>query len=273
MGRDAGFIAAGAALISQEANFVLMPEVPFPLDGERRIAGGTRTPLAPAQSRADRRRRRGRPASLRRLAQAQGCVGQSRFMRISACSCATASNSTSPNARSPISLKYLDPSYLIRSIPANAWDMFLSDQMARHAVHAAMAGKTDVLIGSWYSHFVHLPIRSDRRPTQDGRSGRHAVDRRAGRDRATALVTESDVRRPSATRGRISPRSGRRRHLPRNSRVLSAQLGRAKSSGRRTSGNLPVASTSQISCASASGDGDRSTCRSRGPLPGESECR
>ena len=60
----------------------------------------------------------------------------------------------------PINLKYLDPSYLIRSIPANAWDMYLSDQMARYAVHAAMAGKTDVLVGSWYSHFVHVPIRT-----------------------------------------------------------------------------------------------------------------
>ena len=60
----------------------------------------------------------------------------------------------------PISLKYLDPSYQIRAVPANAWDMFLSDQMARHAVHAAMAGKTDTLVGSWDSHFVYIPIRT-----------------------------------------------------------------------------------------------------------------
>ena len=44
-------------------------------------------------------------------------------------------------------MKYIDPSYIIRSVPANSDDSLLCDAMARHAVHAAMAGKTDVLIG------------------------------------------------------------------------------------------------------------------------------
>ena len=47
----------------------------------------------------------------------------------------------------PINMKYIDPSYIIRSVPANSDDSLLCDAMARHAVHAAMAGKTDVLIG------------------------------------------------------------------------------------------------------------------------------
>ena len=46
-----------------------------------------------------------------------------------------------------INMKYIDPSYIIRSVPANSDDSLLCDAMARHAVHAAMAGKTDVLIG------------------------------------------------------------------------------------------------------------------------------
>jgi 6-phosphofructokinase 1 len=58
----------------------------------------------------------------------------------------------------PISLKYIDPSYLIRSVPANSADRILSDQMARYAVHSAMAGNTDVLIGLWNNVFVHVPI-------------------------------------------------------------------------------------------------------------------
>ena len=58
----------------------------------------------------------------------------------------------------PTNLKYLDPSYLIRSIPANAWDCFLSQQMARHAVHAAMAGKTGVMIGMSHLVLIHVPI-------------------------------------------------------------------------------------------------------------------
>jgi 6-phosphofructokinase 1 len=58
----------------------------------------------------------------------------------------------------PINLKYLDPSYFIRSVPANAFDRILSDQMGRHAVHAAMAGKTDLIIGSWAGSLTHVPI-------------------------------------------------------------------------------------------------------------------
>lgn len=158
MGRDAGFIAAGAALISQEANFVLIPEVPFPLEGddgllavlERRVLkrnhalivvaeGAGQHLLADAPKTKD--------ASGNAVHQDIGLFLRDRIKQHFA------------ERKIAINLKYLDPSYLIRSVPANAWDKFLSDQMARHAVHAAMAGKTGVLIGSWFSHFVHLPIR------------------------------------------------------------------------------------------------------------------
>ena len=55
-------------------------------------------------------------------------------------------------------LKYIDPSYMIRSVPANAADNFYCSQLAQHAVHAAMAGKTGVLTGRWHGAFVHIPI-------------------------------------------------------------------------------------------------------------------
>ena len=55
-------------------------------------------------------------------------------------------------------LKYIDPSYIIRSVPANSQDARLCDGYARNAVHAAMAGKTDLIIGDWYSVYVHVPI-------------------------------------------------------------------------------------------------------------------
>jgi 6-phosphofructokinase 1 len=58
----------------------------------------------------------------------------------------------------PVNLKYIAPSYYIRSVPANAGDRILSDQIARMAVHAAMAGKTDVLIGYWHNQLIHVPI-------------------------------------------------------------------------------------------------------------------
>lgn len=57
-----------------------------------------------------------------------------------------------------INMKYIDPSYIIRSVPANSDDSLLCDAMARHAVHAAMAGKTDVLIGAEHGQFLHIPI-------------------------------------------------------------------------------------------------------------------
>ena len=58
----------------------------------------------------------------------------------------------------PINLKYIDPSYIIRSVPANSQDARICDSYARNAVHAAMAGKTDLIIGDWHGVYVHVPI-------------------------------------------------------------------------------------------------------------------
>jgi len=58
----------------------------------------------------------------------------------------------------PTTVRYFDPSYIIRSVPANTDDCLLCDRLARNAVHAAMAGKADVLIGMWYNTFIHVPI-------------------------------------------------------------------------------------------------------------------
>jgi 6-phosphofructokinase 1 len=55
-------------------------------------------------------------------------------------------------------VKYFDPSYSIRSVPPNASDRFLTDRLARNAVHAGMAGKTDVLVGSWNQATIWVPI-------------------------------------------------------------------------------------------------------------------
>ena len=55
-------------------------------------------------------------------------------------------------------MRYFDPSYIIRSSPANAEDSILCDLFARHAVHAAMAGKTGLVIGYLHDKFIHVPI-------------------------------------------------------------------------------------------------------------------
>jgi 6-phosphofructokinase 1 len=58
----------------------------------------------------------------------------------------------------PVTVKYIDPSYMIRSVPANASDNRYCDLLARAAVHAAMAGKTDLVIGRTNAHFTHVPL-------------------------------------------------------------------------------------------------------------------
>jgi 6-phosphofructokinase 1 len=157
MGRDAGFIAAGATLANQEANFVLVPEVPFPLEGENGFLSALERRLF----------RRGHAL----VVVAEG-AGQHLFER------EKLERDASGNIRYQdigvflrerigayfaergieVNLKYIDPSYMVRSVPAAAWDRILTDRMARSAVHAAMAGKTDVMMGWWNQCVIHVPI-------------------------------------------------------------------------------------------------------------------
>jgi 6-phosphofructokinase 1 len=159
MGRDAGFVAAGAAVASQEANFVLVPEVPFPLEGEdgflqtleRRILERGHALIVVAEGAGQHLlegKHAERDASGNLLHDDIGFFLRDRIIRHFA------------QREIPLNLKYLDPSYLIRSVPANAWDRILSDRMARSAVHAGMAGKTDVMIGFVHGALVHVPINT-----------------------------------------------------------------------------------------------------------------
>jgi 6-phosphofructokinase 1 len=61
-------------------------------------------------------------------------------------------------AKIPVVIRYFDPSYLVRSSPANAEDSIVCDLFARNAVHAAMAGKTGLIIGFLHDKFIHVPI-------------------------------------------------------------------------------------------------------------------
>jgi len=157
MGRDSGFIAASAAFVSHEADYVLVPEVPFPLEGEagflpaleQRILQREHAVVVVAEG-AGQHLFEGRElrhdASGNVLHEDIGPFLCDRIREYFA------------GREIPVNLKYLDPSYLIRGIPANAWDCFLSQQMARHAVHAAMAGKTNVMIGLSHLTLIHVPI-------------------------------------------------------------------------------------------------------------------
>jgi len=155
MGRDSGFIACYAALAGGNVDFVLIPEVPFQLKGERGLLEALRYRLAKKKSALiivaegagqDLIADSGTDASGNKK---YGDIGNFLKEQIT---------SFFKERRYECNLKYIDPSYIIRSVPANPQDNVYCNQLAQHAVHAAMAGKTGMLVGRWHGAFVHLPI-------------------------------------------------------------------------------------------------------------------
>jgi 6-phosphofructokinase 1 len=142
---------------SQDVNFTLIPEVPFELEGEcgflaaleRRILERGHAVIAVAEGAGQELLRNTgseRDASGNvRLKD----IGQFLHERIEAWFKAR---------KMPFIMRYFDPSYIVRSSPANAEDSVLCDQYARHAAHAAMAGKTGLVIGFMHDCFIHVPI-------------------------------------------------------------------------------------------------------------------
>jgi 6-phosphofructokinase 1 len=157
MGRDSGFIACAAALASAEANFVLIPEVRFGLAGEsgllrcleRRlherghalivVAEGAGQQLLPQQA-----------ARLDRSGNRQhGDIGAYLKDQIEA---------YFRTSKMEITLKYIDPGYQLRGVVAAPEDRTFCLQLARHAVHAAMTGRTGMVVALWHQRYVHLPV-------------------------------------------------------------------------------------------------------------------
>jgi 6-phosphofructokinase 1 len=156
MGRESGFIAAETALAVHDTNFVLIPEVPFDLEGpngfythlkkrlERRnhaviiVAEGAGQDLLAKENGTD-------PSGNKKL----GDIG--RFLRDDIVRHFSKINME-------VTLKYIDPSYIIRSAPAAPTDSVYCARLGSNAVHAAMAGKTKVLVGEVNNTFVHLPM-------------------------------------------------------------------------------------------------------------------
>ncbi len=153
MGRDSGFIAAYTALVDSQVNVCLVPEVPFTLAGflrhleerlERRghavvvAAEGAGQELLAATAERD-------PSGNLRL----GDIGA--FLR-------DAIKGHFAGKGREVNLKYIDPSYIIRSLPANAHDSALCLLLGQSAVHAGMAGRTNMVVGLWNHQFTHVPI-------------------------------------------------------------------------------------------------------------------
>jgi 6-phosphofructokinase 1 len=156
MGRHSGFIACYASLAMSDANFVLIPEVPLELEGprgflnvlkqriERRghavivVAEGAGQNLMPECSGTD-------ASGNKKL----GDIGVFLRDRI---------NEYFKSIPMEMNLKYFDPSYLIRSVPANPYDSVFCMRLAHNAVHAAMSGRTEVVVSRLHMRFINVPM-------------------------------------------------------------------------------------------------------------------
>jgi 6-phosphofructokinase 1 len=157
MGRASGFIGCYAALASQQVNFCLVPEVPFELHGSNgflealhnRIALRKHAVIVVAegagQQLLEARSMETDASGNRRL----GDIGLFLKDEIS---------HFFESRQIPVTLKYIDPSYAIRSVPASPQDNVYCSILAQNAVHAGMAGKTNMLVGRWHDTFVHIPL-------------------------------------------------------------------------------------------------------------------
>jgi 6-phosphofructokinase 1 len=157
MGRHSGFIACYAALARNDANFVLIPEVPFKLDGERgllevikkRVQTSGHAVIVVAEG-AGQDLMGGHSGEKDASGNSKlGDIGTFLKQKI---------NDSFATAGMESNLKYFDPSYFVRSVKANPFDAVYCLRLGHNAVHAAMAGRTEVVVSRWHGRFVLLPI-------------------------------------------------------------------------------------------------------------------
>jgi 6-phosphofructokinase 1 len=156
MGRHSGFIAAYASLAKNDADYVLIPEVPFQLDGEggllnhvlRHVERTGRAVIVVAE---------GAGQELLPPSDGTDASGNTRLQDIGV-ELRRRITERFAAAGVELNLRYLDPSYAIRSVPADPFDSVYCIRLAHAAVHAAMAGRTGMVVGRWHGWFVHVPI-------------------------------------------------------------------------------------------------------------------
>ena len=156
MGRDSGFIACYSALAAGNVDFVLIPEVAFSLEGERGLLEALRYRLAKRKN-AVIVVAEGAGQDLLKSEGGTDASGNAKMADIGVY-LRDRINAFCKERKLNATVKYIDPSYIIRSVPANPQDNVYCSQLAQHAVHAAMAGKTNMLVGRWHCSFVHIPI-------------------------------------------------------------------------------------------------------------------
>ncbi len=153
MGRHSGFIAAHAALAGSQVNFCLVPESPFGLDAF----------LSALKTRLESRRHavvvvaEGAGQDLLEASEERDASGNVKLSDIGLF-LRDKTKEYFKRIGMEASLKYIDPSYMIRGIPANAFDSAFCLLLGHNAVHAAMAGRTNTVVGFWRNEFTHVPI-------------------------------------------------------------------------------------------------------------------
>ncbi|UCH09976.1 MAG: ATP-dependent 6-phosphofructokinase [Fidelibacterota bacterium] len=157
MGRRSGFIAALATLAQKDVNYVLVPEIDFDLDGphgllvelEQRLARAKHALILVAEG-AGEKYFEGKEAqcdlSGNKLLHDIGIYLKNRI------------KAYFDEKQIEVNIKYIDPSYIIRSVRAIPEDVVFCGMLAEHAIHAAMSGRTRLIIGRWNARFVHLPM-------------------------------------------------------------------------------------------------------------------
>jgi len=153
MGRDSGFIAAYSALVNNQVNFCLVPEVPFTLEGflsalQRRLERRGHAVIVVAEGAGQD------------LMAKDGGVDASGNVRYGDIGVFLRDTITSYFTRigTAITLKYIDPGYTIRSLPATAHDSAFCLLLAQNAVHAGLSGRTNMVVSFWNHQFTHVPI-------------------------------------------------------------------------------------------------------------------
>ncbi len=156
MGRHAGFVACNAVLASALVDLVLIPEMNFALDGEQGILNFVARVLD-RQGYAVIVVAEGAAQDLLAKNTEKDKSGNAKLVDVGTFLRDQINQHFIAKGRD-VTLKYIDPSYTIRSVPASPSDSVYCWNMARNAVHAAMAGNTEMLIGRWHGRFVHVPM-------------------------------------------------------------------------------------------------------------------
>ena len=156
MGRESGFIATAAALASDECNFCLIPEVPFEMEGPNGF-------LSHLEKRLEKRHHaviivaEGAGQELLTKTNQTDASGNIKLADIGVF-LRDQINAYFKKKNIEINLKYIDPGYQIRAAVTTASDSIYCERLGNNAVHAAMAGKTKMVVGLVHEKFVHIPI-------------------------------------------------------------------------------------------------------------------